>query len=55
MLAALAGRQFTFHSVAPQRQRLALLRAHGYQAVFDRGGFIVLRSPGASAHAAGSG
>jgi hypothetical protein len=55
VLAALAGRQFTFYSVAQQRQRLALLGAHGYQAVFDHGGFIVLRSPGASAPAAGSG
>ena len=55
VLTALAGRQFTFHSVALQRQRLALLRAHGYQAILDRGGFIVLRSPGASAPAAGSG
>ena len=55
VLAALAGRQFTFRSVARQRQRLALLRAHGYQAVLDRGGFIVLRSPGASAPSAGSG
>jgi uncharacterized membrane protein len=55
VLAALVGRQFTFHSVTQQEQRLALLRAHGYQTVFDRGGFIVLHSPGGSAPAAGSG
>jgi hypothetical protein len=49
VLASVVGRQFTFHSVRQQEQRIALLRMHGYQTVFDRGGFIVLHSPGASA------
>jgi uncharacterized membrane protein len=47
VLAATVGRQFTFHSVQQQEARIALLRRHGYQTVFDRGGFIVLRSPDA--------
>jgi hypothetical protein len=54
VLASVVGRQFTFHSVSQQEQRIALLRKHGYQTVFDRGGFIVLHSPGASAPAPGS-
>ncbi|MDQ2816205.1 MAG: DUF2079 domain-containing protein [Actinomycetota bacterium] len=54
VLAAVVGRQFTFHSVAQQEQRLALLRKHGYQTVFDRGGFIVMHSPGASTPVTGS-
>ena len=49
VLASVIGRQFTFHSVEQQEQRIALLREHGYQTVFDRGGFIVLHSPGAGA------
>ncbi len=54
VLAAVVGRQFTFHSVAQQEQRLALLKKHGYQTVFDHGGFIVLHSPSVSTPAAGS-
>ena len=48
MVAATVGRQFTFHSVQEQEQRIALLKRHGYQTVFDRGGFIVLHSPDAA-------
>ncbi len=48
VVAATGGRQFTFHSVQEQEQRIALLKRHGYQTVFDRGGFIVLRSPDAA-------
>jgi uncharacterized membrane protein len=40
-------RQFTFTSVQEQIQRVALLKKHGYQTVFDRGGYIVLKSPSA--------
>jgi hypothetical protein len=54
VLAATVGRQFTFHSVEQQEQRLALLKKHGYETVFDHGGFIVLHSPGVSAPVAGS-
>jgi uncharacterized membrane protein len=49
VLASVVGRQFTFHSVEQQEQRIALLRKHGYKTVFERGGFIVLHSPDASA------
>jgi uncharacterized membrane protein len=55
VLAATVGRQFTFHSVSQQEQRIALLKKHGYQAVFDRGGFIVLHSPAAGAPTASAG
>jgi hypothetical protein len=55
VLASVAGRQFTFHSVRQQEKRIALLRQHGYKTVFDRGGFIVLHSPGAGAPVAGPG
>ena len=41
-------------SRAQQEQRLALLRKHGYQTVFEHGGFIVLHAPDASASVAGS-
>ena len=54
VLASVAGRQFTFHSVKQQEQRIALLRKHGYKTVFDRGGYIVLHGPGADAPAAGT-
>jgi uncharacterized membrane protein len=54
VLAATVGRQFTFHSVSQQEQRIALLKKHGYQTVFERGGFIVLHSPGANAPGASS-
>ena len=48
VVAATVGRQFTFHSVQEQEQRIALLKQHGYKTVFDRGGFIVLHSPNAA-------
>jgi hypothetical protein len=48
VVAATVGRQFTFHSVQEQEQRIALLKRHGYKTVFDRGGFIVLHSPDAA-------
>jgi uncharacterized membrane protein len=54
VLASVVGRQFTFHSVAQQERRLALLRKHGYKTVFEHGGFIVLHAPDASASVAGS-
>lgn len=53
VLASVAGRQFTFHSVKQQEQRIALLRRHGYKTAFERGGFIVLHSPRASAPVTG--
>jgi hypothetical protein len=48
VVAATVGRQFTFHSVQEQEQRIALLKRHGYKTVFDRGGYIVLHSPDAA-------
>ena len=48
--------QFTFRGgLAEQVQRVALLKKHGYQTVFDRGGYIVLKSPSAGASAGHSG
>ena len=38
--------QFTFHSVAEQRQRVALLERSGYRIVFRRRGYIVLHRSG---------
>jgi len=54
VVANVDSRQFTFHSVEQQEQRVALLRKHGYVTVFERGGYIVLHSPDASAAGAGS-
>jgi len=54
VVASVVGRQFTFHSVKQQEQRIALLRKHGYKTVFERGGFIVLHSPDATTPVAGS-
>ena len=54
VVAATGSRQFTFHSVKQQEQRLALLRQHGYKTVFDHGGYIVLHSPSAGTRPAGS-
>ena len=54
VVASVDGRQFTFHSVKQQEQRTALLRKHSYKTVFERGGFIVLHSPGATTSVAGS-
>jgi hypothetical protein len=49
VVANVNSRQFTFKSVEQQKQRIALLRKHGYQTVFERGGYIVLHSPEAPA------
>jgi uncharacterized membrane protein len=38
--------QFTFHSVAEQKQRVALLERNGYRVVFRRRGYIVLHRSG---------
>jgi uncharacterized membrane protein len=54
LVANVDSRQFTFHSVEQQEQRVALLKKHGYETVFERGGYIVLHSPDASAAGAGS-
>jgi uncharacterized membrane protein len=54
VVAATGSRQFTFHSVKQQEQRLALLRQHGYKTVYDHGGYIVLHSPSAGTRPAGS-
>jgi hypothetical protein len=44
--------QFTFRGgIAEQIQRVEQLKKHGYQTVFDRGGYIVLKSPTAGSSA----
>ncbi len=45
--ADVARREFTFPSLAVQRQRVALLERTGYQVVFHRGGYVVLHRTGA--------
>jgi uncharacterized membrane protein len=45
VVANVARQEFTFANVAEQAQRVALLRHHGYQIVFQGGGYIVMRSP----------
>ncbi len=46
VVATTRGPQFSFASVRQQEQRIALLRRHGYQTVFERDGYVVLRRPG---------
>jgi uncharacterized membrane protein len=46
VVANIWGRQFTFHSVAEQKQRVALLEHSGYQVAFRRRGYIVLHRSG---------
>jgi uncharacterized membrane protein len=48
VVANVARDEFTFANVAEEVQRVALLRHHGYQIVFQGGGYVVMRSPGAS-------
>ena len=48
VVANVARQEFTFANVTEQAQRVALLRQHGYQTVFQGGGYIVMRSPGTS-------
>ena len=40
-------REFTWPSKQDERQRVALLKKHGYQVTFRRDGYLVLRAPGA--------
>jgi uncharacterized membrane protein len=54
VVAATGSRQFTFHSVQEQDQRITVLKQHGYKTVFDRGGYIVLHSPTAGQAGTGS-
>jgi len=44
--------QFTFSSVREQRQRLEFLERHGYRAVFNRDGYVVLHRAGSGSAAA---
>ncbi len=56
IIANVSTQQFTFRGgIAEQVQRVALLRKHGYQTVFERGGYIVLKSPSAGTSAGHSG
>jgi uncharacterized membrane protein len=48
-------RQFTWKSVADQRERLTMLEQHGYRVAFQREGFVVLHRPGPAADAGSSG
>jgi uncharacterized membrane protein len=56
VVANIATRQFTWHSVAEQRQRVAYLERNGYRVVFRRAGYLVLHrsGPGAGPQAAAS-
>jgi len=47
VVADVAKREFTFPSLAAQRQRVALLERTGYQVVFQRRGYVVLHHTGA--------
>ena len=49
VVADVAHHDFTFPSLRAQRQRVALLERHGYQVVFRRDGYLVLRGPAAAA------
>jgi uncharacterized membrane protein len=46
VVAYVASRQFTWHSVAEQRQRIAFLERNGYRVVFRRSGYLVLHRAG---------
>jgi uncharacterized membrane protein len=46
VVANVRARQFTFHSVLEQKQRVALLERSGYRVVFRRRGYIVLHRSG---------
>jgi hypothetical protein len=48
VVADAAHHDFTFPSLRAQRQRVALLERHGYQVVFRRDGYLVLRGPAAA-------
>jgi uncharacterized membrane protein len=47
VVADVAKREFTFPSLAAQRQRVALLERTGYRVVFQRRGYVVLHRTGA--------
>jgi uncharacterized membrane protein len=42
VVADVTRREFTFHSVLDERQRVRLLEHYGYRIVFERAGFVVL-------------
>lgn len=46
VIAQVNTQQFTFSSVSAQRQRVALLERNGYQVVYQRLGFVLLRRAG---------
>ena len=46
VVANIRARQFTFHSVLEQKQRVALLERSGYRVVFRRRGYVVLHRSG---------
>jgi hypothetical protein len=48
VIADVRRREFTFPSVRADRQRVALLKADGYQVVFRRDGYVVLHAPRAA-------
>jgi hypothetical protein len=56
IIANTSTQQFTWRGgLAEQKQRVALLKKHGYITVFERGGYIVLKSPTAGSSAGHSG
>ncbi|MCW2909340.1 MAG: hypothetical protein JWL68_4129 [Actinomycetia bacterium] len=59
VVADVGQREFTFASIGAEKQRVALLRRHGYLVTFDRKGYIVLHrdsaQPGAGPSQASAG
>jgi hypothetical protein len=46
VVANIRQKQFSWHTVAEQKQRVAFLEQHGYQIVFKRKGYVVLHHAG---------
>jgi uncharacterized membrane protein len=46
VVANIRQKQFSWHTVAEQKQRVAFLEQHGYQVVFKRKGYVVLHRAG---------
>jgi hypothetical protein len=51
VVADVAHVEFSFTTIKAEKQRVALLRQHGYRSVFEQGGYIVLHRAGPVARA----
>jgi hypothetical protein len=45
-VASVTRMEFSFPTIAEQIQRVHLLLSHGYQVVFNSGGYVVMHAPG---------